>query len=141
VNKITSDKIVISDSGHLVPRCSTLDNFSALIKAEKGIRLADLTPMTRIFLRTSNSDYRLVVLDPLTSAIRIEGGQYFPVVTDAVLWGASLGGAFIRTGLIGIGFQLELGYQGGDGKVRKLVTSPVDHLFIEQPLTDIGTEF
>lgn len=132
MSRSRSNNTAFKDSGHLVPKYATLDNFSALVSSEKGIRLTDLAPMTRILLRTCNTNYLITVLDPITSAIKVEGGRYFPIATEAILWGSSLGGAFIRTGLIGIGFQLEFGYQSADGKFRKLVTSPVDHLFIEQ---------
>jgi len=130
MNRAPAKKFAASGLGYLVPKGAMLEKFSALITVEKGVCLADLPPMTRISLRTSNSEYLITVLDPFAARIRVQGGRFFATPTEAVLWGASLGGALLKTNLIGIGLQLELAYETKEGRTRRLVTSPVDHLLI-----------
>lgn len=132
---LSDKKIASSDSGYLVPKGATLDHFSAFVAVEKGIRLTDLAAKTQIRLHTTNSEYVMTILDPATARVWVQGGQFLRSPTEAIVWGASLGGAFLRTGLIGIGLQLELSYEAPDGTTRKLTTSPVDHLFIERNST------
>jgi len=127
-----SNKAASYDSGRLVPRGATLDHFSEFVALEKGIRLIDLAATTQIRLQTTNSEYVMTILDPATARVWVQGGQFLRSPTEAIVWGASLGGAFLRTGLIGIGLQLELSFEAPDGTIRKLTTSPVDHLFIER---------
>lgn len=132
---LSDNKIASSDSGYLVPKGATLDHFSAFVAVEKGIRLTDLAAKTQIRLHTTNSEYEMTILDPATARVWVQGGQFLRSPTEAIVWGASLGGAFLRTGLIGIGLQLELSFEAPDGTTRKLTTSPVDHLFIERNST------
>ena len=117
-------------SGYLVPKCATLDNFGSFVSEEDGVSLFDLPPQTRLLLKTSNSEYLVTIIDPMNLKVIVSGGSYFVIPTHAVIWGASLGGALIRSGAVRIGFQLELAHQSEDGKMRKIITSTVDHLFI-----------
>jgi len=137
MNQVSAIKTAHKDSGYLVPKCASLDSFTAIAATGKGVRLSDLPPLTNILLRTSNSEYLITVIDPGSARVSISGGRFPGGPTEAVVWGASLGGAFLQTGLIGIGLQLEMAYQTADGMSRKLVTSPVDHLFIERVSEDL----
>lgn len=137
MNQTLINSAARSDSGYLVPKCASLESFTAIAVTGKGVRLSDLPPMTNILLRTSNSEYLITVIDPGSARVSISGGRFPGGPTEAVVWGASMGGAFLQTGLIGIGLQLEMAYQTADGMSRKLVTSPVDHLFIERVNEDL----
>ncbi|MFZ4628889.1 MAG: hypothetical protein ACOYNR_11225 [Blastocatellia bacterium] len=129
-----------SDAGYLVPKGATLESFSSFVTAEKGVCLADLAAMTQIRLQTTNSEYLITILDPSTARVWVQGGRFLPTRTEAILWGASLGGAFLRAGMIGIGLQLELAFETQEGTVQKLTTSPVDHLFIDQHPAEVGAD-
>jgi hypothetical protein len=133
MNRILTNKTARLGVGYTVPRAATLENFSSCVGAGKWVQLNDLAAMTQIRLQTTNSEYLITILDPATGRVRVQGGRFLRTPTQATLWGASLGGAFLRSGLIAIGFQLELSIETNEGAVRQLTTSPVDHLFIEKP--------
>jgi hypothetical protein len=133
MNRISTNKAATLDEGYMVPKAAMLENFSSCVGAAEWVQLSDLTAMTRIRLQTTNSQYEITILDPATARVSVQGGQFLRTPTEATLWGASLGSAFLRSGLIAIGFQLELSIETKEGPVRQLTTSPVDHLFIEKP--------
>ena len=133
INHTLTNKTATLDEGYTVPKAATLENFSSCVGEGKWIQLSDLTAMTRIRLQTINSQYLITILDPATARVWVQGGRFLQTPTEATLWGSSLGGAFLRSGLIAIGFQLELSIETKEGAVRQLTTSAVDHLFIEKP--------
>ena len=81
----------------------TLDSFGAAIASSNGLRLADLLPIDELEIRTRNSCYRITVIDPGESRILVQGGSFFPVLSQARLGGASLGGSMLKVGSIGHG--------------------------------------
>lgn len=102
----------------LVPRAATLDGFVAASSAADGIMLRDLDPLTTLLVRTCNSLYRIVISED--TAVFVQGGQFFPEMTDARLDGSSFGGSFLKMGWIGVGLRMEI-WAGG----QRIVTSPV----------------
>ena len=102
----------------LVPRVATLDGFAAAFAAADGISLRDLDPLTTLLVRTRNSRYRIVISQ--NTAVLIQGGRFFPELTDACLEGSSFGGSFLKIGWIGVGLRMEI-WAGG----QRIVTSPV----------------
>ena len=133
MNRTLSNKTTTLDVGYTVPKAATLENFSSSVGAGKWVQLSELTAMTQIRLQTTNSEYVITVLDPVTARVWVQGGRFLQRPTEATLWGASLGGAFLRSGLIAVGFQLELAIETKEGEVRQLTTSRVDHLSIDAP--------
>ncbi|MBI4886766.1 MAG: hypothetical protein HY824_06715, partial [Acidobacteria bacterium] len=89
------------DSTVLLPRAATLDGFAAAFEGVEGVSLRDLEPLTTLLVRTRNSLYRLVI--SRQTAVFVQGGAFFPEMTDARLDGASLGGSFLKMGWIGVG--------------------------------------
>ena len=106
--------------GTAVPCQCTLDGFTDEVTASKGIRLTDLGALTTLHVRTVNSLYRVVALDPAEERILIQGGAYFPVPTEARLAGASLGGSMLKLSWLGCGLRMEVCVDG-----QRVVTSPV----------------
>jgi hypothetical protein len=86
-----------------------------------------------IRLRTLNSEYRIVLLDPVKGRVNVQGGSFFTEPTEAVIEGSSCGGALLKAGWIGIGLQLELVYNPAIGRTQTVITSPVEMLFLERP--------
>jgi hypothetical protein len=86
--------------------------------AADGVSLRDLEPLTTLLVRTCNSLYRIVVSQH--HSVFVQGGQFFPEMTDARLDGSSFGGSFLKVGWIGVGLRMEF----WDGSQR-IVTSPV----------------
>jgi len=104
----------------LVPRGSTLSGFVQEIDRVGGLSIAELDPITPLFVRTENSLYRITVLEPRGRRILVQGGAYFPESTPAELEGSSLGGSLLKQGWIGPGLRMEISSEG-----RRIVTSRV----------------
>jgi len=100
------------------PRARTLDGFVSLVDNGEGVKLHDLEPLTTLLVRTRNSLYRIVT--SRQTEVFVQGGLFFPEMTEARLDGASLGGSFLKTGWIGLGLCMEIYAEG-----RRIVTSPV----------------
>jgi hypothetical protein len=106
-------------------RAQTLESFVRAVTDAEGLRLASLRPMSRLVVRTTNTLYRLVILEPRPSVL-LQGGGYFPAATEVQFCGSSLGGSLLRTHWIGVGFQMEL-----SGPAGRIVTSPVRSIEVE----------
>ena len=53
--------------------------------SEVNAQLVALAPGELITVRTGNSLYHLIVLDPLGRKVLVQGGRYFPCTTEACL--------------------------------------------------------
>ena len=100
---------------------ATLDGFTRATEVMQGVYLRDLEPLTRLVVRTCNSEYQIVV--SADGEVLVEGGRFFESPTPAVLEGASLGGSFLKVGWIGVGLRMEI-----RDASRRIVTSPVRHI-------------
>jgi hypothetical protein len=85
-----------------------------------GIRVDELSTLERLIVKTANSTYEIVLVDPERAGVLIRGGAFFPVYTPARLAGSSLGGSFLKLRSVHVGFRLELGTDRGF-----ILTSPV----------------
>jgi hypothetical protein len=101
-----------------ISRAATLTGFTTAVAGTSGVHLRDLAPLTTLRVRTRNSEYRIIVSSG--DAVLVEGGQFFPCLTEARFSGASVGGSFLKVGWIGIGLRMEILADG-----RRIVTSPV----------------
>jgi len=91
-----------------------------------GLNLANLSPMSRLVVRTRNSLYRITVFEP-PSAVLLQGGKFFPERTEVRLSGCILGTSSLRTHWIRVGRRVEL-----YGPTGRIVTSPVRSIQIER---------
>jgi len=110
----------MSDSPCISP-VVTLNGFTVAVAGASGVHLRDLAPLTTLLVRTRNSDYRIIVSSG--DEVFVEGGRFFPCLTEARFSGASVGGSFLKVGWVGIGLRMEI-LAGG----RRIVTSPVQHI-------------
>jgi len=115
-----------------VPSRATLTGFTEISGATEGVDLGNLSARDRIHLRTDNSDYRIILTDPRTCRVVVQGGRLFVEPTEAIIRGSTCGGAMLRTGWIGIGLQLELACILAEDPLKNVVTSPVQSLFVER---------
>lgn len=92
-----------------------------------NILLESLEPFDTILIRTHNSDYRIMLLDPKTGRALVEGGDYIVEPTEALVLGSSVVGEPFKGGTIGIGCRLEMWV--GE---RAFVTSPVKTVCLKQ---------
>lgn len=116
---------------YAVPRHCMLEGFTEAAAATDGLCLQNLSAHDLIIFRTLNSEYRLLVLDPLAHRVRVQGGGLFTEPTEAVLRGASYGGSMIRLGWICTGMQIEFIRQTAGGEMMNIITSPVEAIGLE----------
>ncbi len=84
------------------------------------LMLQSLAPFDTILLRTHNSDYRILLLDPNTGRALVEGGDYIVEPTEALVRGSAVVGDAFKNGTISVGSRLEMWV--GE---RAFLTSPV----------------
>jgi len=116
----------------IVPGHCLIEGFTELSAATQGIDLREMAAHDLIYARTMNSEYRLLLLDPATRRVRVQGGKLFVAPTEAIVRGSTCGGSMLRVGWIGIGLQLELVYHLEFDQPRNMLTSPVEWLQTER---------
>ena len=79
-----------------------------------------LQPFDTILLRTYNSDYRILLLDPKTGRALVEGGDYIVEPTEALVCGSAVAEDEYKPGTISTGCRVEILVDE-----RVLLTSPV----------------
>ena len=104
----------------LVPRRCTLDGFAEEATLRGGLDLTELPPLTRLDVRTENTNYEVVLLSPFESKVLIRGGRFFPETVESYLCGSSYGGNLLKVSWVGVGMRLEVMREG-----RRIVTSTV----------------
>ena len=72
------------------------------------VLLESLKPYDTILLRTHNSDYRILVLEPKTGRALVEGGEYLVEPNEALLRGSAIPGSEFKGGWICAGSRLEI---------------------------------
>ena len=97
------------------------------MSSSDDLRLENLQPFDTILLRTHNSDYRILLLDPKTGRALVEGGDYIVEPTEAVVCGSAVAGDEFKPGTISVGCRLEVWV--GE---RVLLTSPVTTICVKQ---------
>ena len=115
----------VTETTTLVAHTATLDGFVDATTSADGICVRDLEPLTTLVVRTCNSRYRIIV--SCASTILVQGGRFFPEVTDARLEGSSAGGSFLKVAWIGVGLRMEISAGG-----QRIVTSPVRAITTER---------
>ena len=61
-----------------VPRRCTLEGFAQEVALTEGVGLAELESLTTLLVRTDNSLYRIIVLQPSQPQILVQGGDFSP---------------------------------------------------------------
>jgi RNA polymerase-binding transcription factor DksA len=82
--------------------------------------MENLKPFDTVVLRTHNSEYRILLLDPKTGRALVEGGNYLDEPREALLKGSAAPGSSFNTGSICIGCRLEMWIDE-----RVFITSPI----------------
>ena len=72
------------------------------------VMLESLNPCDTVLLRTYNSDYRILLLDPKTGRALVEGGSYLVEPNEALVRGSAVPGDPFKPGAISIGGRLEM---------------------------------
>ena len=100
---------------------------------DNGISLTQLTALDRVFVRTRNSLYEIIVSSPASGDVLVRGGEFFPEFTSARVAGATLGGSFLKLRSIHVGFRLE--FSLGQSFV---LTSPVEQIDVATDVSVSG---
>ena len=111
---------------HLIASARTLDGFAFELAGGHGVDIRELAAGAIVIVRTCNSCYRLVLVEPETQRVLVSGGKRFRQPTEARLVGATNGGSMLKPGWIGIGLRLELRHMN-----EPVTTSRVDAVTIE----------
>lgn len=88
--------------------------------------LETLNPFDTILVRTCNSDYRVLMIDPKTGRALVEGGDYLLEPNDALLMGSAVAGDELKPGMISVGSRLEMWVNE-----RVFLTSPVRSMSVK----------
>ncbi|MCI0525759.1 MAG: hypothetical protein L0Y75_10895 [Acidobacteria bacterium] len=121
-----------SEKKYLAPSQCLLEGFITLTTNASGLDLQRLAVNDSIHLRTHNSEYRIVILDPASYRVMAQGGSFFAEPTEAIIRGASCGGAMLKIGWIMIDLQLELVYYPSRQQPQSVITSPVEALYLRR---------
>lgn len=81
----------------------------------------------RVTVRTRNSLYEFIVLEPHSGTVLVRGGVFFPEFTRGRVAGCSLGGSFLKIRGMYVGFRLEL-VRGSE----VIITSPVQTVVVSR---------
>jgi len=99
----------------------------ALVKdSNDDVVIENLKPFDTILLRTQNSEYRILLLDPKTGRALVEGGNYLDEPSEALLKGSAASGSSFNTGSICVGCRLEMWVDE-----RALITSPIKSIEVK----------
>lgn len=109
----------------LVPRRCTLDGFAEEASRRGGMDLAELPALTCLEVRTQNTAYEVIVLNPFESKVLIRGGRFFTERAESFVCGSSYGGNLLKVSWVGVGMRLEVMREG-----RRIVTSTVQSVNI-----------
>jgi len=100
--------MTMTEGQALVARNQTLDGFVSEHGCNEGVAISSLEPGTLLTVETRNSRYHLIVLDGEAQRALVSGGTMFPVRTEVVVRGSTIGGTAIKLGWIGVGLRMEL---------------------------------
>ena len=111
---------------HLIASARTLDGFAFRLGDADDVDVRELAAGAIVSVRTRNSCYRLVIVEPESQRVLVSGGDWFPESTEVHLVGSTGGGSMLKPGWIGVGLRLELRHT-----TRPITTSPVEAVTIE----------
>lgn len=109
----------------LVPRRCTLDGFAEEATRQGGVDLGELPTLTRLYVRTQNTVYHVILLSPAESKVLVQGGRFFSEPTESYLCGSSYGGNLLKVSWVGLGMRIEVMREG-----RRIVTSTVQSIHV-----------
>jgi hypothetical protein len=88
--------------------------------------LENLNQFDTLLVRTYNSNYRILLLDPKTGRALVNGGDYLLEPNEALLKGCAVAGEALKPGMICVGSRLEMWVNE-----RVFLTSPVKAILVK----------
>lgn len=132
----------MGQDGVYVPKVATLDGFTDMVNKNEGLHLTEIDAGKTVIVKTENSTYTILVLDPFKGEVVVTGGKFFPEPKRCILSGSSLGGALLKTRWIGMGMRLEFYSRdeaSTDSDIFPLVTSTVQSISLVDLPSSNGT--
>ncbi len=123
---IDEAKLGLDPAMALCRDCWTLDHEPFASALESDVVMETLDPFDTILLRTHNSEYRIMVLDPKTGRALVEGGDYIVEPSEALVRGSAASGYEFKAGVLSIGCRLEMWVEE-----RALLTSPIESVQVK----------
>jgi hypothetical protein len=125
---IEATKLDVDPALALCLNCWTADSATPVRDtiSSGDVMIESLEPFDTVLLRTHNSDYRILLLDPKTGRALVEGGDYIVEPTEALVRGSAVVGEAFKNGTIGVGDRLEMWV--GE---RAFLTSPVRTVYVK----------
>jgi hypothetical protein len=123
--KSTKTEKAIADGSQSQPPAHSGD-FLAQYGKVANVDLHSLRPGTELRVDTSNSQYRILLLDGNDCTARVQGGRYFLQRSEVRIEGSAVRGGVVKPGWICSGLSLELSVHG-----KQIVTSPVRSINVE----------
>lgn len=77
-------------------------------ESKSEVMLQSLSPFDSILMRTYNSDYHILLLDPKTGRALVEGGSYLAEPSEAFLRGSMVPGSEFKAGSLAVGSRVEI---------------------------------
>jgi hypothetical protein len=125
---IDEAKLAVDPTLALCRDCWTVDHDSIPPAFDSSdVVLETLSPFDTIMLRTHNSEYRILLLDPKTGRALVEGGDYLVEPSEALVRGSAAPGYAFKAGAISIGSRLEIWVEES-----ALLTSPIESVHVKQ---------
>ncbi|HJY28040.1 MAG TPA: TraR/DksA C4-type zinc finger protein [Pyrinomonadaceae bacterium] len=102
-----------------------------MISSNETSSTADVTweslkPFDTILLRTHNSDYRILLLDPKTGRALVEGGSYLLEPSEGLIKGSAPPGSAFNVEAISVGSRLEMWVND-----KVFLTSPIKSIEVK----------
>lgn len=124
---IDEAKLSIDPTLALCRDCWTLDHDPVPPALDSSdVVLETLNSFDTIILRTHNSEYRILLLDPKTGRALVEGGAYLVEPSEALVRGSAAPGYDFKSGTISTGCRLEIWVEE-----RALLTSPIESVQVK----------
>jgi hypothetical protein len=117
---ITETRLDVDPATSLCLDCSAISSSESESSSTADVVLENLHAFDTILLRTQNSDYRLLLLDPNTGRALVEGGRYLLEPSEAFVKGSAVPGSAFKRGVITLGGRLEMWVNE-----KIFITSPV----------------
>ena len=114
--------------GAYIPEAADLSKFDDVVQRTRGILIKDIPANTVLQIDVNDAIFTVLVVNPAERKIQIQGSQYIPELTDAIMSGSTFGGSFLKEGWIGIGMCLEILIPGREPP--RLTTSMVQKISI-----------
>lgn len=102
------------------------DNLKEIEPELTGVDLRTLEPFDTVRVRTSNSDYEILLLNPESGSALVQGGRYFAHPREARVNGSTYGACMLYPGLVGAGLRMVISTYA-----QPIITSPVQAITVK----------